>query len=150
MKKSEEVIYNKVLQFATIRPRSEKEIKFWFQRKKVYPELAERVFNRLKSLRLVDDLAFARWWVDQRLTFRPKGRRALSMELRQKGVDREIIEEALEVVDDKSVASTLARSHLARLTHLPPEIQRQKLSDFLARRGFSWEIIKEVVESHVE
>ena len=145
-KAEEEKIYNRVLRFATLRPRSEKEVKLWFQRKRVYPELAEGVFNRLKSLSLVDDNAFAKWWVDQRLTFRPKGRRALFVELRQKGIDREVISQALEVVDDKSVASSLARRRLLRLAHLPNEVRQKKLSDFLARRGFSWEVIKEVVD----
>lgn len=154
----EEKIYNKVLRFATLRPRSEKEIKFWFKRKRVYfsqnklvyPEVAEGVFNRLKSLGLVDDAAFAKWWVDQRLTFRPKSQRVLSMELSQKGVNREIIDQALEVVDDKSVASNLARGRLTKLMHLPPEVRQKKLSDFLARRGFSWEVIKKVVDLNDE
>lgn len=141
-----EKVYNRILRFATIRPRSEKEIKFWFQRKRVYPELAEGVFNRLKSIGLVDDVLFAKWWIDQRLTFRPKSRRALSIELRQKGVEREIISQALEAVNDKSVAATLARGRLARLTHLPVEVRQKKLSDFLARRGFSWDVVKEVLD----
>lgn len=146
----EEKIYNRILRFATLRPRSEKEVHLWFKRKKVYPELAERVFNRLKSLGLVDDTAFAKWWVDQRLTFHPKSRRALSVELRQKGVDREIIEQALEVVDDKSVASSLVRRRLLRLVCLQTEVRQKKLSDFLARRGFSWETIKEVIDNEVD
>lgn len=146
----EEKIYSRVLRFATLRPRSGKEIQFWFKRKKVSQDVQERCFNRLKSLSLVDDAAFAKWWVDQRLTFRPKARRALLVELRQKGVDREITEQVLESVDDKSIASDLARRRLLRLTGLPPEVRQKKLSDFLARRGFSWETIKEVVDTSVE
>lgn len=149
-KAEEEKIYNRVLRFATLRPRSEKEITYWFQRKKVPQDLREGCFNRLKSIGLVDDIAFAKWWIDQRLTFRPKSRRALFVELRQKGVDRKIIEQALEVVDDKSIASSLKRRRLLRLTHLPVEIRQRKLSDFLARRGFSWETIKAVVDNGVD
>lgn len=141
-----EKVYNRILRFATIRPRSEKEITFWFQRKKVPSDVQNEVFNRLKSLGLVDDTAFAKWWIDQRLTFRPKSRRALSMELGQKGVDREIISQALEAVDDKSVASSLARGRLVRLAGFPPEVRQKKLSDFLARRGFSWDVVKEVLD----
>ncbi len=147
---AEDKIYNRVLRFATLRPRSEKEIKFWFQRKKVPQDIQNDVFNRLKNAHFVDDTEFAKWWVDQRLTFRPKSKRALSIELSQKGVDREIISQALEAVDDKAVASVLAKRRLMRLADYPPDVQRQKVSDFLARRGFSWETIREVVESHVE
>lgn len=141
-----EKVYNRILRFATIRPRSEKEIEFWFKRKRVNPELVEELLNQLKESGLVDDLSFAKWWVDQRLTFRPKARRALFVELRQKGVDREIIKQALETVDDKSVASSLTRRRLLRLTRLPPEVQKEKLAGFLARRGFSYDTVKNILD----
>lgn len=145
----EEKVYNKVLRFSMLRPRSEKEIKDWFRRKKVLPGVVEPVFNRLKSAGLVEDEAFARWWAEQRAEFRQKSRRMLSMELRQKGVSREVIEKVLEEVDipdEVQLARKAAIKKVRSIVNLESNIKRKKLSEFLARRGFSWTTIKNVVD----
>ena len=74
----EEKIYARAVNFSTIRPRSEREIRDWFKRKKVIEEVVEVVFNRLKNLDLVNDLNFAKWWIEQRQTFRPKSKRFIA------------------------------------------------------------------------
>lgn len=147
--KPEEKIYNKVVRFATLRPRSEREITLWFKRKNISTALTERVFDRLKNLGLVDDRIFASWWVEQRMTFRPKGRKALFFELRQKGVGRDVIEsvlERVEVSDEVALATGLVAKKLPRFKDLPPEERKKKLIGFLGRRGFSWEAIKKAVD----
>ncbi|MGD8744262.1 MAG: hypothetical protein PVJ52_01540, partial [Candidatus Woesebacteria bacterium] len=63
---------DKLLKFVSLRPRSEKEIERWFKKHRVHHSLREELFNRLKKLDLVDDEKFARWWIDQRLQFKPK------------------------------------------------------------------------------
>lgn len=145
---SEDKVYNKILRFATLRPRSEYEIKFWFKRKKIPTKLHKRVFNRLKNLNLVDDKAFSEWWIEQRVTFRPKGRKALFFELRQKGVGRDVIESVLESVEipEAALAAGLVAKKLSRFKDLSPEERKKKLVGFLGRRGFSWEAIKKVVD----
>ncbi|MAG59577.1 hypothetical protein CMO96_02190 [Candidatus Woesebacteria bacterium] len=143
----EEKVYNKVLRFVTSRPHSEYEIKLWFRRKKVNPEQVERVFDRLKNLDMVDDKVFARWWIEQRLTFRPKSQRALIVELRQKGVEREVIEDVLANVEfnEVEVAQKVAEKQKGRLKNLPQDLRNRKLSEYLARRGFSWEVVKQIL-----
>src|SRR3990167_6032933 len=69
---------DKLLRFATLRPRSKKEIKDYFKRKKVHESLYEELFNRLNRLELIDDEEFAKWWVDQRQNFKPKAVRVLN------------------------------------------------------------------------
>src|SRR3989304_1649696 len=86
---------DKLLRFATLRPRSEKEVKDYFRRKKVHESLHEELANRLNRLELIDNEKFAKWWVEQRQNFKPKPKRIQNQELRIKGVDKEIIEEVL-------------------------------------------------------
>src|SRR4030042_2523623 len=69
--------YDYLLKFAMLRPRSEKEIKDWFRRKKTPERLYEDLFSKLKELDLIDDEKFAMWWVEQRLAFRNKFKRDL-------------------------------------------------------------------------
>ncbi|MDO8503611.1 MAG: regulatory protein RecX [bacterium] len=145
----EEKVYNKIVRFATLRPRSEHEINLWLKRKKISTTTSSRVFNRLKNLNLIDDEAFASWWVEQRLTFRPKARRALSFELRQKGISRDTIESVLkniEIPSETALAAELVAKKLPRFKDLPPEVRKKKLVGFLVRRGFSWETIKKAVD----
>ena len=102
-KQTEEIIkkaefqktYDKLLRFATLRPRSEKEVKDWFKRRKIHTSLHESLTEKLKKLKLLDDGNFAKWWVEQRTSFSPRGKRALRQELIIKGVGRETIDEVL-------------------------------------------------------
>ncbi|MBU2036049.1 RecX family transcriptional regulator, partial [Patescibacteria group bacterium] len=86
---------DKLLRFATLRPRSQREIRYWLRRKKVHESLNEELFKRLRRLELLDDEKFTKWWIDQRLSFKPRGKRALKYELFQKGIDKEVIEKIL-------------------------------------------------------
>lgn len=143
-----EKIYARVLRFATLRQRSQKEIEDWFKRKKVDISTAKKVFNRLKKLDLVNDREFAKWWIQQRTTFRSHSRKLLSYELRQKGVEQEIIAQVLktaEVPSETELAKTALRKKFKSLSSLTQK-QLQKVYGFLARRGFSWGVIKQAVD----
>jgi len=139
---------DKLLRFATLRPRSEKEIKDWFKRRKVYESLHKELFNRLNRLDLIDDEKFAQWWVEQRMAFKPRGKRVLGQELRQKGVDKEIIEETLSGIklDETKVAGELLKKKAYRWEKLPRLEARRKMAQFLGRKGFAWETIEKIIE----
>lgn len=142
-------IYARVLRFASLRPRSEKEIKLWFKRKNIDSSLGTEVFNKLKNIGLVDDGAFAKWWVGQRREFRPRSKIALISELKQKGIAREIIDEVLEGVDTSSeleFAKRVALKKLRVLSGLPFDKKKKKLFGFLGRRGFSWETANKTID----
>ncbi len=138
---------DKLLRFATLRPRSEKEIKDWFKRRKIYESLHDELFNRLNRLDLIDDTKFAQWWVEQRSSFRPRGKRALEMELRMKGIKKEMIGQVLSnlKVDEEKVARELLNKKSYKWKNLPKREARAKMSAFLARKGFNWEIIEKVL-----
>jgi regulatory protein len=149
VKKAEfQKVYDKVLRFASIRPRSEKEFIVWLKKHKVYKSLHKKLFNRLKKLDFLNDEKFAVWWVEQRQQFRPRGKRALRLELRNKGINKEIINEVLEEarVDEYQIAKGLVEKKKRRWEKLESFEARKKMSAFLARKGFGWEVIRSVVK----
>lgn len=138
---------DKLLRFATVRPRSEKEIREYFRRKKVHASLHEDLFKKLKYFKLVDDAKFARWWIDQRQSFRPKPERVLVQELRLKGVDSQIIKDVLErtEVDEEKLAKSLIEKRAYKWKNMTLQVRRQRISQYLLQRGFSWEVVRKVI-----
>lgn len=138
---------DKLLRFATLRPRSEKEIKDYFKRKKVHESLHKELFNRLNRLELVDDEKFAKWWVEQRLAFRPKSQRIMNYELRMKGIKQETINKVLgeTEIDEEKMAKELIEKKSYKWKGLEPRLTRQKISQYLAGKGFGWDVIEKVV-----
>ncbi len=138
---------DKLLRFVTLRPRSEKEINDWYRRHRVHKSLHRELFNRLKRLDLVDNEKFAQWWVEQRVQF--KSKRELKYELRSKGIDKNIIEDVLSEVkiDEEKIAKELLEKKKYRWEKLPRLEARKKMGEFLARKGFGWELVKKVVKN---
>ncbi|NWF77104.1 MAG: RecX family transcriptional regulator [Chloroflexi bacterium] len=128
--------------YLSYRPRSEGEIKQWLHKRGFANEVAEKAITRLREQNLSDDLAFARFWKDNRLSFRPKSKRLIEKELRDKKVAPEIIEQVTEDIDDEEIAYKLGSSRMPALAHLDyPDFYR-RLSSYLAYRGFGYEVIK--------
>lgn len=142
-------VYARALRFVTSRPHSEKEIKLWFKRKKIEEALQGETLKRLEKLGLVDDLAFAKWWIEQRTVFRPKPKRVLRQELRVKGITDDIFESAFEDTEtetDAQIAKKIAAKRLERLKGLPRREAKQKLLQFLAGRGFSYSAASQAID----
>lgn len=102
--------------------------------------VAAAVLDRLTEVGLVDDTRFARTWVEIRQRTRGLAGRALSAELRQRGVSDEVVAEAVEVVDPETEerrALELARARVARTRGLAPEVVTRRVAGQLARRGYS-------------
>ena len=143
---ADEQAYERALKFLAARPRSEAEVRRRLRAHKVEPGTVEAVLERLRRAGLVDDQAFANYWVENRATFRSKSKRALLAELKSKGVrDTEMLEQAVGATDDQEAAYRLAAKRAGRMLALPyPEFYR-KLGDFLARRGFDFETVEPIV-----
>ena len=143
------------LLFLSYRARSESEIRKNLQKHEIPEAVIEETLERLRSNKLADDDQFARAWVENRSNFRPRSRRMMALELRQKGLDDEVMRSALANVDDEVLAYEAASKRAARLKGLERSEFKIKLSGFLARRGFSYSVIAPVVtriwiESHAE
>jgi regulatory protein len=105
------------------------------------------VLVQLRQHQLVDDRAFADYWVEQRQTFRPRGARLLRAELARLGVERGGAEAAVAPVADSAEADAYraAARHARRLHGLDERTFATRLSQWLARRGFDWDTIAPVV-----
>ncbi len=143
---AQEQAYQRALRYVGYRPRTAAEIRRHLLKRGTAEAHIETVLARLRDLKLVDDTAFARAWVEDRITFRPRGRRALRAEMRQKGLDEEAIAQALENIDEADLAYQAAQKALRRYQHLPWQAFRQKMSAYLARRGFPYDIVREAVQ----
>lgn len=84
-------VYDHILKFLSFRPRSEKELREWFKKKQVGEETQNMVWQKLQNLGYINDSEFAKWWIEQRISFRPMGKRAITMELIRKGIPESLI-----------------------------------------------------------
>ena len=124
------------------RPRSEGEIRQGLHRRGFADELAEKTIAKLREQNLSDDFAFAQFWTGNRLSFRPKSKRLIKKELRDKKVAAEIIEQVTKDIDDEEIAYKLGSSRMPALAHLDyPDFYR-RLSSYLTYRGFGYEVVK--------
>lgn len=141
-----EVAYQRALHYLSFRPRSEAEVGRKLLEKGFDPPMVEEIIERLKTERWLGDSEFARLWTENRITFRPRSRRLLRYELRQKGVSEDHIEEALHpLAEESELAYQAGIRYARRLISLPLDVFRKRLTAFLARRGFSYGTIAPVV-----
>ncbi|MFA5932809.1 MAG: RecX family transcriptional regulator [Microgenomates group bacterium] len=151
-------LMEKMYNWFSFRQHSEKETRDYlknlsFKRKiKDQDEISEVVtsllIERLKKKGLINDLEFAKAWVDARRRSKQKGVNALKSELYQKGIDREIIDELLESDDEseEKLAEIALEKKINSWKNLEPKKQKQKALEFLMRKGFEYDIAKEVIE----
>lgn len=133
------------IRYIGYRPRSIREVSDHLRQKGFADTAVDQACERLQEVGLLDDTAFAHYWVEQRETFKPRSQMALRQELQQKGVRREIIESVLTEVDETGVARQAARKQSSRWQNLPEDEFKLKLSSYLQRRGFSYDLIKQIV-----
>lgn len=129
------------LNFLSYRPRSRREVERRLARSSTEPAVVDAVVDRLEHTGLLDDGAFARFWVDSRQTFRPRGKMALRAEMRQKGLENEVIDEALERVGDEDKAAYEAgTAKLRSYRSLDDREFVRRMIGYLQRRGFAYGI----------
>jgi regulatory protein len=143
-----EVAYQRALKFLSYRMRSSQEVQRNLQEHGVSEEDIAAVLERLQRGGLVNDSRFAQAWIENRSEYRPRSRRALSYELRQKGIPEEVIEEIFDRAggEDEELAYQAACKQARKLKDLEWPEFRRKLGGFLARRGFTYEVIAPVVD----
>jgi regulatory protein len=133
--------FDRAVHFLSYRPRSRVEIERYLRRKGAGNPVPSDVMNRLEQAGYLDDEAFARFWVDNRQRFGPRGQRALGYELRQKGVSSQTIATALDGLDEERAAWQAIEGRLSKWNDLTHEQLRRKATAFLQRRGFDYEVI---------
>lgn len=140
--------FDKTLRFAMTRPRSMKEVKDYFRRKEIDKSIQQAIVDKLVKLDLLDDTKFAKWWVDQRLEFKSKSKKDITFELRQKGIDTNIIKNVLDdsEIDELKIAKDLITKKSYKWQKYQGVEKKQKISQYLAGKGFNWDIINEAIE----
>lgn len=136
---------NNALRYLGPRPRSEAELRTRLRRQGFDSNTIQRVIEKLKEQALIDDAGFARFWCENRENFRPRSRRFVEFELRQKGVDAETAAESTAQLDDESNAYRAAQKKVGSLAGLDFQSFYKRLSAFLRQRGFSYEVINHTV-----
>lgn len=153
-------LYARTLEYCLMRPHSAKEVRDYLWRKTrttkvktrqgelkeragVSLALTERVFDRLVEKGYIDDEKFTRYWVENRSLAKGASRRKLTAELRAKGIESSLIEEAL-LVTDRSDGEELAKVITKKISRYPDE---QKLMAYLAGQGFAYDDIKRALSA---
>jgi regulatory protein len=139
--------YDSALNFLASRPRSELEIKQRLRRNGFNDEIINRVAMRLREQNLIDDIAFAEYWKENRLSSKPRGKRLIKYELLRKGIPGDTVGQAIGDIDDNANAYKAGKRKARLLYSLSYEEFRKRLSNYLKWRGFSYEVIYKVTES---
>lgn len=135
-----EVAYQHALKLLDYRPRAEREIRQNLEKKGTREEVILPVLERLKNAGLVNDGQFAHLWVENRSDLHPRSRRALSYELKMRGVSEDAIRKAVSTVDEEEMAYQAALKQARKLSNLDWQTFRQRMYAFLGRRGFNYEV----------
>ncbi|MET8248987.1 recombination regulator RecX [Streptomyces sp. NPDC005202] len=141
------------LRLLTGTPRTRKQLADALRKRDIPDEAAEEVLSRFEEVGLIDDGAFADAWVESRHHGRGLARRALAQELRTKGVDPALIDEAVAQLDAEQEEAT-ARELVARKLRSTRGLDRDKrlrrLAGMLARKGYSEGMALRVVRQALE
>lgn len=141
----------KALHFIAFQPRSEKEIRAKLAKYGFKEGVIERVLNELIEKRYLDDARFARDWVESRSQSKPRSRRFYLYELKNKGISETAIQQAIETApEDAELAYALGVKYLNRFSNLDNAEFAKKMQGVLARRAFSYDVIKETINQLVK
>jgi len=141
------------LRLLTAAPRTRAQLEQALRRRAVPPQTAEAVLDRLARGRLIDDALFAQMWVESRHHSRGLARRALSAELRQRGVGENDVREAVAELSpdqEEDAARRLVAGRLAATRGRPAAARMRRLMGLLARRGYpagmAYRVVREALE----
>jgi len=137
---------NAAVHYLSYRPRSESELRERLHQRGFDGDTQGAVITKLKEQRLVDDMAFAQFWKDNRESFSPRSQWLTRLELRRKGVANDIIDQVVDVIDDDDSAYRAALSKARSLSQSDYQSFRRRISEYLRRRGFSYGVINHTVE----
>lgn len=149
-------LFAHALKYLARRPRSEKEVVENLQKKKATEKEIAEILQRLYEHTFLDDTAFAKWWIEQRTRFNTKGKRAIEIELKNKGISSEILEELrskyqeLRGKTEKELGIELIERRVKKYQGMTRDEIYRKVGGFLARRGFDFDTIKACIDEVIK
>ncbi len=138
--------FNAAAHYLSYRPRSEFELIERLHRRGFDDDSIEMVIAKLKEQGLVDDVAFAQFWKDNRESFSPRSQWLTKLELRRKGITNDIIDQVVDIVNDDNSAYRAALSKARSLSLSDYTSFRRRLGEYLKRRGFGYAVINHTIE----
>ena len=147
VKDQEREVYQKAVEFISYKPRTSQETRRKLQKAGYDESLIENTLAQLTQYGLLNDESYAGQWVDERKRLKPRSKRMLAYELRKKGISDDLIQSAVEDVDDFQSAREIAESRLYRYEGLSKFEFRNKLGNYLAGKGFSYDVISETTQT---
>jgi regulatory protein len=133
------------LRLLDARPRSEHEMRTRLALRGFDPDTIAFEIERLRNAGLLDDERFARAWVEDRKRISPRGSTMLRYELLGRGIDPEAADAAIDGIDDRELATSLALQRGRRYADRPHEEFLAKVGGFLRRRGFDYRVTSEAL-----
>jgi regulatory protein len=137
---------NAAYRYLSYRPRSEAELRGRLQKRGFDDEDIDAVVIKLNEQGLVDDLAFSRFWKDNRESFSPRSQWLTRMELRKKGVSEDIIDQVVSEVNDEDLAYRAALTKARKLPSLDYHSFYRRVGEHLSRRGFGYGAINNAIK----
>lgn len=140
-------LYQRTLEWVLIRPRSERETYDYLKKKTFEKRLDENyigsIIEKLEDKKYLDDLKFAEWYVENRFVKKGVSRRRLEVELVKKGISREIINQVFSESERNDETEILKIIEKKRAKY-----DDEKLIQYLVRQGFSYELVRDLVQIH--
>lgn len=133
-------LYQRTLEWALVRPRSVKEVRDYLWKKQCDKEDEKVIIEKLLQKRYLNDYEFAKFYVENRFVKKGISKKRLSLELVKKGIDKSIIDEVLENGprnDLEEIKKIIAKKR--------SRYDDEKLTQYLARQGFSYDLIREAI-----
>ena len=152
----DEYIYGKKIAFdyLSYRIRTVSEIRKKLKLKKISEQSIEKVLKHLNELKLTNDEEFAQQLIREKLARNPTGKRVLKQKLFEKGISKEVsdnaIQKAFDEIDEKELALASFTKYFTRIKSEEPDKQRKKTFDLLSRRGFNFDVINEIIREHLK
>ncbi|MFF8839856.1 recombination regulator RecX [Streptomyces sp. NPDC015130] len=141
------------LRLLTGTPRTRKQLADALRKREIPDDVAEEILSRFEDVGLIDDAAFAGAWVESRHHGRGLARRALARELRTKGVEPTLIQEAVRQLDSEQeeiTARELVDRKLRATRGLDRDRRLRRLAGMLARKGYPEGMALRVVRQALE
>ncbi len=132
------------------RLRSENELRERLKKKKFDAQVIEKVLSSLKEKEFIDDNSFTKAWISSRIK-KPLGIRRIRQELALKGVDKSVIDNGINELkknySEKEIVENIAKDRLSKIKGYDPQKSKKRIFAYLLRRGFSPEIVIDVLNS---
>lgn len=143
---------NMVLRKLTRAPQTRQQLADYLLERGITEVVADEVLGRMTEVGLINDVEFAAMFVRSKRASRGLAPRVLAQELRQRGVDADIIEQELAGIspaDDRELAETLVARKLTSVARFDVETRTRRLTSMLVRKGFNAGLAYEVVREAI-